>query len=254
MWSGSPSRLCSLRGGLLSASPCQPLWLGDESGSWRFSLVSPRWRGSWVSRDARASYLVTENLLPALRQTGSLLFGHTAPRQLYTSGGYVSPSWEIYAGFRRHRCASVSSTSGPLSGLAPSRACTHGGRHGYCHSVSLEPGSTTCSRGCGYIGPVAGIRLYGLWGAFWVSRMLSRQLHAHDDRRIVASGEANTCDDRKSCRRWRKTLSAASLVTFVFVGESPSARRSINFTRVVAPTRLSVVRSDGRDHSRQLGT
>jgi hypothetical protein len=46
-----------------------------------------------------ASYLFTNNLFPALRQTGSLLLGRTSPRQLYTSGGYTSPAWQTLAGF-----------------------------------------------------------------------------------------------------------------------------------------------------------
>ena len=45
------------------------------------------------------SYLLSNNLVPALRETGSLLLGHTAPRKLYTSGGLVSPAWETVAGF-----------------------------------------------------------------------------------------------------------------------------------------------------------
>jgi len=52
----------------------------------------------FVARPA-ASYLFTNNILPALRQTGSLLLGHIAPRRLYTSGGYTSPKWETFAGF-----------------------------------------------------------------------------------------------------------------------------------------------------------
>ncbi len=49
--------------------------------------------------DPAASYLFPNNILPALRQTGSLLLGETAPRQLYASGGYASPAWETVAGF-----------------------------------------------------------------------------------------------------------------------------------------------------------
>ena len=45
------------------------------------------------------SYLVTQNLSPGLRQTGSLIAGNTAPRKLYSSGGYVSPAWQRFAGF-----------------------------------------------------------------------------------------------------------------------------------------------------------
>jgi hypothetical protein len=52
----------------------------------------------FVARPA-ASYLFTNNILPALRQTGSLLLGHIAPRRLYASGGYTSPEWETVAGF-----------------------------------------------------------------------------------------------------------------------------------------------------------
>ena len=45
------------------------------------------------------SYLFGENILPALRQTASLLAGHTAPRHLYSSGGVVAPLWQTLAGF-----------------------------------------------------------------------------------------------------------------------------------------------------------
>jgi hypothetical protein len=45
------------------------------------------------------TYLVSQNIAPAIRQTGSLIVGSTAPRQLYTSGGYVAPTWYTLAGF-----------------------------------------------------------------------------------------------------------------------------------------------------------
>jgi hypothetical protein len=51
-----------------------------------------------VARPAPA-YLLTNNLFPALRGMGSLVFGHAAPRKLYTSGGFVPPAWEPVAGF-----------------------------------------------------------------------------------------------------------------------------------------------------------
>jgi hypothetical protein len=51
----------------------------------------------FIARPA-ASYLFTDNVFPALRQTVSVLFGHTARRHLYSSGGYVSPTWQTYAG------------------------------------------------------------------------------------------------------------------------------------------------------------
>jgi hypothetical protein len=51
-----------------------------------------------VARPAE-SYLFSENLLPALRQTVSLILGHTSPRHLYASGGLASPEWETIAGF-----------------------------------------------------------------------------------------------------------------------------------------------------------
>jgi hypothetical protein len=55
----------------------------------------------WFFRVAQpvSSYLITNNLLVALRQTGSLLFGGASPRHLYSSGGLVSPAWETIAGF-----------------------------------------------------------------------------------------------------------------------------------------------------------
>jgi hypothetical protein len=51
----------------------------------------------FVARPA-ASYLFTGNISPAMRQTGSLLLGDTAPRKLYNSGGYAAPVWEPVAG------------------------------------------------------------------------------------------------------------------------------------------------------------
>ena len=56
---------------------------------------------TWFLAVARPApgYLLSHNLGPALRQTGSLLLGHTAPRKLYRSGGLTSPAWEPVAGF-----------------------------------------------------------------------------------------------------------------------------------------------------------
>ena len=51
----------------------------------------------FVARPA-ATYLFTENIYPALRQTGSLLLGDTERRALYRSGGYTPPEWETLAG------------------------------------------------------------------------------------------------------------------------------------------------------------
>ena len=51
-----------------------------------------------VARPA-ASYLFTDNILPALQQTSSLLLGNSAPRHLYASGGYTSPKWYTLGGF-----------------------------------------------------------------------------------------------------------------------------------------------------------
>ena len=52
----------------------------------------------FVARPA-STYLFTENLLPALRQTISLALGHISPRHLYVSGGFLTPEWEVIAGF-----------------------------------------------------------------------------------------------------------------------------------------------------------
>jgi hypothetical protein len=51
-----------------------------------------------VARPA-TSYLFTDNIGPALDQTGSLILHRTSTRHLYSSGGYVSPAWETFAGF-----------------------------------------------------------------------------------------------------------------------------------------------------------
>ena len=52
----------------------------------------------FIARPA-ASYLFSDNLFPALRQTGAVLLGNASPRRLYSSGGYVPPAWETVAGF-----------------------------------------------------------------------------------------------------------------------------------------------------------
>ena len=52
----------------------------------------------FIARPA-ASYLFTNNILPAVQQTGSLILRHSASRHLYASGGYISPKWETFAGF-----------------------------------------------------------------------------------------------------------------------------------------------------------
>jgi hypothetical protein len=56
---------------------------------------------SWllfVAKPAQA-YLFTNNLVPELQQTVSVLTGRTPPRHLFTSGGHVSPAWEVVASF-----------------------------------------------------------------------------------------------------------------------------------------------------------
>jgi hypothetical protein len=51
-----------------------------------------------VARPASA-YILTQNLVPAVRQTSSLIVGHTHARKLYSSGGVVAPKWQTAAGF-----------------------------------------------------------------------------------------------------------------------------------------------------------
>jgi len=52
-----------------------------------------------VARPA-ASYLLGENLLPALQQMGAVVSGHAKPRHLYSGGGApASPEWYMLAGF-----------------------------------------------------------------------------------------------------------------------------------------------------------
>lgn len=45
------------------------------------------------------AYLLTNNLFPALDDIRSLILGQAAPRKLYASGAFVSPTWEPIAGF-----------------------------------------------------------------------------------------------------------------------------------------------------------
>ena len=52
-----------------------------------------------VARPA-PTYLLTHNLFPALRDTFSVISGHTAPRKLYAiNKDFVPPAWEPVAGF-----------------------------------------------------------------------------------------------------------------------------------------------------------
>ena len=50
-----------------------------------------------VATPAR-SYLFAD-ISVALRQTGSLILGHTAPRRLYANGSAAAPTWQTVAGF-----------------------------------------------------------------------------------------------------------------------------------------------------------
>ncbi len=61
---------------------------GSTALIWFFSVARPA-----------ASYVFTDNVLPAFQQTISLITGHSASRQLYVSGGFVPPTWETFAGF-----------------------------------------------------------------------------------------------------------------------------------------------------------
>lgn len=66
-----------------------------------FALLTASSAFLWFFLVARPApgYLISQNLLPALRQTGSLLLGHVAPRRLYASAGLTPPQWEPVAGF-----------------------------------------------------------------------------------------------------------------------------------------------------------
>jgi hypothetical protein len=64
------------------------LLAGCVALAWFFVLAKPA-----------PQYLLWNNLVPALRQTGSLIFGDLPPRRLYASGGLVPPAWEPVAGF-----------------------------------------------------------------------------------------------------------------------------------------------------------
>ena len=61
---------------------------GSATLTWFFVVAGPA-----------PSYLLSNNLVPALQQTGALLLGDTPPRKLYTSGGLAPPAWEPVAGF-----------------------------------------------------------------------------------------------------------------------------------------------------------
>lgn len=65
------------------------------------ALVSSSGALIWFFLVARpaAAYLFDNNIAPGLDQTISLIFHHGASRQLYSSGGYVSPKWETLTGF-----------------------------------------------------------------------------------------------------------------------------------------------------------
>jgi hypothetical protein len=58
------------------------------SVGWLLLVAHPAW-----------TYLFAHNIDPALRQTWSLLSGHTKPRHFYSSGGLTAPEWQTVAGF-----------------------------------------------------------------------------------------------------------------------------------------------------------
>jgi len=60
---------------------------GAAVGVWFFVVAKPA-----------PAYLLTNNIVPAVRQTISLLIGQAPRRQLYTSGGHIAPAWETVAG------------------------------------------------------------------------------------------------------------------------------------------------------------
>jgi hypothetical protein len=63
------------------------VFAGVTSLAWLFLVAPPA-----------ASYLFSQNIIPALHQVVSLLQGHIPPRRLYESGGYAVPAWELVAG------------------------------------------------------------------------------------------------------------------------------------------------------------
>ena len=65
-----------------------------------FALLSLLTSAGWFFLVARpaAAYIIGQNVLPALREVRSLLFGAHAGRQLY-SGGVAPPPWYVLAGF-----------------------------------------------------------------------------------------------------------------------------------------------------------
>ena len=105
------------------------------------------------------SYLLTNNLFPALRGMGSLVLGHAAPRKLYTSGGFVPPAWEPVAGFAAIVVLLLALLCRPSSRLVVSSAGACGRCHDLGGGLPAQPGAATHSERCRHIGTVLGVRL-----------------------------------------------------------------------------------------------
>ena len=86
-------------------------------------------------------YLLTNNLIPALRQTMDVLLGLSPPRRLYESGGVTAPIWETVAGFVAVGLLLAAIPVALYQGLATS--CSSSGRRGravaLAYPLSLAP-------------------------------------------------------------------------------------------------------------------
>ena len=105
-------------------------------------------------------YLITNNLLPALRDTVSLIGGHTAPRKPYSAGAVVVPAWEPIAGFAAVFVLLAALPAGLLRARrscrrAPMAVATVRG-----HSLPVQLAAASRPGRCRHIGSVLGVRLH----------------------------------------------------------------------------------------------
>jgi hypothetical protein len=160
-----------------------------------------------VARPAE-TYLFSQNVLPAFRQTVSLILGHTSPRHLYASGGLASPEWETIAGF--------AATGALLLALPPALVLAWRRRDrapmvvaivvAVLFPLSLVPrlsayGVNISGRSSEYVFTGLGCVL-----GLLVTEERSRYRHAKRGTRTGIVG-------------WKRTAVATGLITLVFIGE-----------------------------------
>jgi hypothetical protein len=185
---------------------------GSTSLAWFFFVARPA-----------ASYLFGQNISPALRQVGSLLFGHSTSRHLY-SGGSAAPAWYMLSGFAAvgliilalppavYRAWSIASRR------RVSR-CDRRGRRGRTDAPMLVVAVVAAAF------PLTLLpRLTSLGGA--VSSRSSEYVFsglgcvlALLTEEAVRSRRGKPRTTRVRFPRWFRTLTAAGIVTVIFIGD-----------------------------------